>query len=187
MGSRSRSNASLAAERCCIGLGSNLGDRRATLESALARLQGLAGIEVTAVSSAYETSPVGPVPQADFLNAAAELRTSLEPRPLLEALLSTERDHGRRRRQRWGPRSLDLDLLLMGDRRVEEPGLTIPHPQLAFRRFVLVPLLEIAPDLVHPVSGEKLAGILAGLVTGERVRRAGRLLLEDPIGSGPGG
>ena len=194
MASRWRSNASLATERCYIGLGSNMGDRRATLESALAHLQRRAAIEVTAVSSTYETSPVGPVAQADFLNAAAELRTSLEPHRLLEALLSTESDHGRRRGERWGPRRLDLDLLLMGDRRLEEPGLTIPHPYLARRRFVLEPLLEIAPDLVHPVSGERLAGVLANLKTGERVRRAGRLrieerrsLLRDPIGSGPDG
>lgn len=177
----------MAAERCYIGLGSNIGDRRGALESALARLQGREGIEVTAVSSAWETSPVGPVAQADFLNAAAELKTSLAPRRLLEALLSTEREHGRERRQRRGPRSLDLDLLLVGDRRLEEPGLTIPHPCLASRLFVLVPLLEIAPDLVHPVSGERLAGVLAGLETGERVRRAGRLLLEDPTGSAPDG
>ena len=177
----------MATERCYIGLGSNVGDRRGALESALARLQALAGVEVTAVSGAWETSPVGPVAQADFLNAAAELRTSLEPRPLLEALLSTERDHGRQRRQRWGPRSLDLDLLLMGGRCVDEPGLTIPHPRLASRRFVLVPLLEIAPGLVHPVSGERLADVLADLESGERVRPAGRLRLEGPTGSGPDG
>ena len=176
----------MAAERCYIGLGSNIGDRLGALESALSRLQGHAAIEVAAVSSVYETSPVGPVAQADFLNAAAELRTSLEPRRLLETLLAAERGHGRRRRQRWGPRSLDLDLLIMGGRRLDEPGLTIPHPHLARRRFVLVPLLEIAPGLVHPVSGERLAGVLAGLETGERVRRAGRLRV-DPIGSGPEG
>ena len=177
----------MAAERCYIGLGSNIGDRRGALESALARLQSRAGIEVTAVSGAWETSPVGPVAQADFLNAAAELRAALEPRRLLEVLLSTEREHGRERRQRWGPRSLDLDLLLVGDRRLEEPGLTIPHPRLASRRFVLVPLLEIAPGLVHPVSGERLADLLAGLESGDRVRRAGRLLPKDPTGSAPDG
>lgn len=184
----------MAAERCYIGLGSNIGDRQGALESALSHLHSRPEIEVAAVSSVYETSPVGPVAQADFLNAAAELSTSLSPRLLLDALLSTERDLGRRRGQRWGPRSLDLDLLLMGGRRVEEPGLTIPHPRLASRRFVLVPLLEIAPGLVHPVSGERLAGVLAGLETGERVRRTGRLRIEggrgrprrqDPIGSGP--
>lgn len=177
----------MATERCYIGLGSNIGDRRGALESALARLQGQAAIEITAVSSAWETSPVGPVAQADFLNAAAELRTSLEPRGLLEALLAAESDHGRQRRRRWGPRSLDLDLLLVGGRRLEEPGLTIPHPRLASRRFVLVPLLEIAPGLVHPVSGERLADVLADLESGERVRPAGRLRLEGPTGSGPDG
>lgn len=175
MASRSRSNATLATERCFVGLGSNMGDRRGTLESALGALHHQPAIEITAVSSAWETSPVGPLAQADFLNAAAELRTTLEPRRLLEVLQSTEDAHGRRRRQRWGPRTLDLDLLLAGDRRLEEPGLTVPHPRLTQRRFVLEPLLEIAPDLVHPVSGERLAAVLADLATGERVRWSGPL------------
>ncbi len=152
-----------------------MGDRRGTLESALGALHHQPPIEITAVSSAWETSPVGPVAQADYLNAAAELRTTLEPRRLLEVLQATEDAHGRRRRQRWGPRTLDLDLLLAGDRRLEEPGLTVPHPRLGQRRFVLEPLLEIAPDLVHPVSGERLAAVLADLATGERVRRSGPL------------
>ncbi len=155
-----------------------MGDRRGTLESALADLHHHPAIEIAAVSRAWETSPVGPVAQADYLNAAAELRTTLEPRRLLEVLQSTEVSHGRRRRQRWGPRSLDLDLLLAGDRRLQEPGLTVPHPRLRQRRFVLEPLLEIAPDLVHPVSGERLAAVLADLATGERVRRSGPLRIE---------
>lgn len=175
MASRSRSNATLATERCFVGLGSNMGDRRGTLESALGALHHQPAIEITAVSSAWETSPVGPLAQADFLNAAAELRTTLDPRRLLKVLMSTEEAHGRRRRHRWGPRTLDLDLLLAGDHRLEEPGLKIPHPRLTQRRFVLQPLLEIAPDLVHPVSGERLASVLADLATGERVRRSGPL------------
>lgn len=165
----------MAAERCYIGLGSNVGDRRAILESALADLHHQPAIEIAAVSSAWETSPVGPLEQADFLNAAAELRTPLEPLRLLEILQSTESAHGRRRRERWGPRTLDLDLLLAGDRRLEEPGLTVPHPRLRQRRFVLAPLLEIAPELVHPVTRERLDGVLARLDTGERVRRVGPL------------
>ena len=155
-----------------------MGDRRGTLESALADLHHQPAIEITAVSSAWETSPVGPAAQPDFLNAAAELRTTLEPRRLLEILQSTESAHGRRRRERWGPRTLDLDLLLVGDRRLEEPGLTIPHPRLTQRRFVLEPLVEIAPELVHPVSRERLEGILDRLETGERVRRSGPLGIE---------
>lgn len=158
-----------------------MGDRRRTLESALADLHHQPAIEITAASSAWETSPVGPVAQADYLNAAAELRTTLEPRRLLEVLESTEDAHGRRRRQRWGPRTLDLDLLLAGDRRLQEPGLTVPHPRLTQRRFVLEPLLEIAPELVHPVSGERLAAVLAGLATGERVRQSGPLRI---VGAG---
>ena len=155
-----------------------MGDRRGTLESALADLHQQPAIEIAAVSSAWETSPVGPVAQADFLNAAAELRTTLEPRRLLGILQSTESAHGRRRRERWGPRTLDLDLLLVGDRRLEEPGLTVPHPRLTQRRFVLEPLVEIAPELVHPVSRERLDGILDRLAAGERVRRSGPLRVD---------
>jgi 2-amino-4-hydroxy-6-hydroxymethyldihydropteridine diphosphokinase len=176
----------LAAETAYIGCGANLGDRQQTLESALESLHRVGGVTLVAVSGAYETSPVGPVAQGDFLNAVAQIETSVAPRPLLEALLRVEADHGRVRQRRWGPRSLDLDLLLLGEHRVAEPGLTVPHLHLVQRRFVLEPLLELAPDLVHPVTGQPLARHLAGLSTGERVRRLGPLRLPLPDQGDPG-
>ena len=138
--------------RAYIGLGSNLGDREATLREALDRLGAGEGIAVVAVSSFRETDPVGVLDQPRFLNAAAALETSLAPRELLERLLAVERALGRDRAQeeRWGPRTLDLDLLLYGDEEVDEPGLTVPHPRLAERAFVLEPLLELDPGLRLP-------------------------------------
>jgi len=137
-----------------IALGANLGDRRAAIESALAALDDHAAIEVTAVSPIIETEPVGP-PQGRYLNAAARLRTTLAPRALLAVMLDIEAAHGRRRGDevRWGPRRLDLDLLLYGDRIIDEPGLRVPHPRLAERSFVLEPLAAIADDVIHPGLG----------------------------------
>jgi 2-amino-4-hydroxy-6-hydroxymethyldihydropteridine diphosphokinase len=110
------------------------------------------------VSDAIETDPVGPVPQGRFLNAAATLHTALEARDLLDQLLAIERQRGRTRarEERWGPRTLDLDLLLYGDRIIEEPGLSIPHPRLHERTFVLAPLSQIAPDVVVPTLGRTI-------------------------------
>ncbi|MHC4415438.1 MAG: 2-amino-4-hydroxy-6-hydroxymethyldihydropteridine diphosphokinase [Planctomycetota bacterium] len=138
-----------------IALGSNIGDRRRAIESALAALAALDGVEVVAVSSLMETMPEGPPGQGRYLNAAAILRSDLEPRALLEAMLSIEADHGRDRRaeQRWGPRRLDLDLLMYDDRIIDEPGLTVPHPRMHARTFVLEPLVEIAAAAVHPGLG----------------------------------
>ncbi len=138
-----------------IGLGSNLGDRRALIEAALADLARLDGVEVTAVSRLIETEPVGPSPQPEYLNGAAALRTTLGPRRLLEAMHAIEASHGRERANepRWGPRRLDLDLLLYGRRMIDEPGLTVPHPHLHERIFVLEPLSLIAPCALHPVLG----------------------------------
>jgi 2-amino-4-hydroxy-6-hydroxymethyldihydropteridine diphosphokinase len=138
--------------RAYIGLGANLGDREGTLKQALERLARTDGIEVVAVSSFRETDPVGKVDQPRFVNAAAELETSLRPRDLLDRLLEVERALGRDRAQeeRWGPRTVDLDLLLYGDETVEEPGLEAPHPRLAERAFVLEPLLELDPELRLP-------------------------------------
>lgn len=167
----------MCVETAYIGLGSNLGDRLAALEAALGALARLEGLDLVAVSAAYETAPVGPVAQGDYLNAVTQVRTRLKPRALLEALLQIERGHGRERRERWGPRTLDLDLLLWGRVRVAEPGLVVPHPRLTERRFVLEPLLEIAPDLVHPDGGRPLAHDLAALGEGERVRKAAALRL----------
>ncbi len=137
-----------------IAVGSNVGDRRATIEAALRDLDGVGGVELGAVSRILETEPVGP-PQGRYLNAAAALRTTLGARELLAAMLAIEARHGRRRteRARWGPRTLDLDLLLYADAVIDEPGLTVPHPRLHERMFVLEPLAEIAAEVVHPAQG----------------------------------
>ena len=140
--------------RAFVGLGANIGDREATMRAALERLAGVDGVKVVAVSSFRETDPVGMVDQPRFLNAAAELETTLAPRELLDALLAVERSLGRTRDgPRFGPRTIDLDLLLHGDEPVDEPGLTVPHPRLGERAFVLEPLHELDPELVVPGWG----------------------------------
>jgi 2-amino-4-hydroxy-6-hydroxymethyldihydropteridine diphosphokinase len=132
-----------------IGLGANLGDRREALWQALALLGARAGVEVVAVSAFRETDPVGYLEQPPFLNAAALLETSLAPRELLETLLGVERELGRTREgPRFGPRTIDLDLLVYDGVVVDEPGLELPHPRLHERRFALEPLSELDPDLV---------------------------------------
>ena len=152
--------------RAYIGLGSNLGDRRAQLEEALRRLGDDPAISVVAVSSYRDTAPVGVVDQPRFLNAAAALETTLGPRGLLDLLLAVERDLGRDRSgERWGPRTVDLDLLLYGDVSLDEPGLTVPHPRLHERRFVLEPLVELDPALALP-GGERLGDLLGCLEPG---------------------
>ena len=137
-----------------VGLGTNLGDRRGALEMALRELHQPPIITVGCVSSVYETAPVGVTDQPDFLNAVARVRTTLPPRALLEALLDLENKMGRVRTLRWGPRVIDLDLLLYGELQTSEPGLEVPHPRLRERGFVLAPLAEIAPELVLPPDGE---------------------------------
>ena len=141
-----------------IGLGSNLGDREGSLRAALARLAELGEVRA---SSFRETDPVGVTDQPRFLNAAAELSTDLTARDLLDALLAIERDLGRdrSREERWGPRTLDLDLLLYGTDVIDEPGLTVPHPRLAERLFVLEPLDELAPALTLP-DGRRIVDLL---------------------------
>jgi 2-amino-4-hydroxy-6-hydroxymethyldihydropteridine diphosphokinase len=140
--------------RAYVGLGANLGNRAQTIRAALERLGRLPGVEVVAVSSLLETDPVGLEAQPRFLNAAAELETELPPRALLDALLAVERGLGRTREgPRFGPRTIDLDLLLYDDLVVDEPGLTVPHPRLHERRFVLEPLAELDPGLVVPERG----------------------------------
>lgn len=162
----------------CVGLGGNLGDRLARLRAALADIEALDGVSVAAVSSAYESDPVGYLDQPPFLNAAATLHCSLSPAELLVGLFAVEQRHGRQRTIRWGPRTLDLDLLLWGHRVVDAPELQLPHPRLLERDFVLVPLLEIAPDLRHPVTGRKLAEHAAELTEGSRLRKLGPLRAE---------
>jgi 2-amino-4-hydroxy-6-hydroxymethyldihydropteridine diphosphokinase len=146
-----------------VGLGSNVGDRERMLWSAVHMLAYNPGVDVVAVSSFRETDPVGIVDQPRFLNGAAAAETELGPRALLELLLSVERELGRTRDgPRFGPRSIDLDLLLYGDDVVREPGLTVPHPRLHDRRFALEPLAELDPDLAVPGRGPVQA-LLAGL------------------------
>jgi len=135
-----------------VGLGSNLGDRQATLRRALELLA--EHVHVVAASTFRETDPVGVLDQPRFVNAAARIETELPPLALLEVLLAVERRLGRERNERWGPRTIDLDLLLYGQESLEEPGLTVPHPRLHERRFALEPLAELKPALVVPGRGE---------------------------------
>ena len=140
------------AERVFVGLGANLGEARRTLADAMDQLAALPGTRLVASSACYGSAPVdaqGP----DFVNAVVELATALEPPALLQALLHIEQGHGRQRPYHHAPRTLDLDLLLHGQRVVAQPGLTLPHPRLHLRAFVLRPLLELAPELVHPRLG----------------------------------
>ncbi len=147
--------------RAYIGLGGNLGDRQRYLERALALLDAEDGIDVVAVSRVRETEPVGYLDQPPFLNSVAAVQTTLSPRAFLERLLAVERSLGRKRTgPRFGPRTVDLDLLLYGDVTVDEPSLRIPHPRLTERRFVLEPLAEIAPDLALP-DGRRVRDLLA--------------------------
>jgi len=139
--------------RAYVALGANLGDRRRTIEFALERLAAVEGVELVRVSSLRETDPVGVVDQPRFLNGVAQVRTTLPARGLLEALLGVESSLGRVRGDRWGPRTIDLDLLLYDDAVVDEPGLRVPHPRLHERRFVLEPLAELDPALVVPGRG----------------------------------
>ena len=150
--------------RAYVGIGSNLGNPRKTIADALDLLRAEAGIELLAVSSLRETDPVGYESQPKFLNGAAALETELPPRKLLERLLAIEQLLGRIRRDtpRYGPRTIDLDLLLYGQETLAEPGLTVPHPRLHERRFALEPLVELDPALEIPGRGP-IRALLAGL------------------------
>ena len=139
--------------RAYIGLGANLGPREVTILRAVDLLAAADGVSVVEVSQLRESDPVGVADQPMFLNGVVAVDTTLGARVLLETLLAIERELGRERGERWGPRTIDLDLLVFGDEVVDEPGLTVPHPRLAERRFALEPLAELAPDLVVPGLG----------------------------------
>jgi len=159
------------SEVAYLSLGSNVGDREKNLRDAIARLE-TAGC-IAAVSSFYETEPVEFTGQAWFLNCALVLATDKTPAQLLAALLAIEQEMGRRRSQesRKGPRTIDLDILLFGDSVVESPELTIPHPAMHQRRFVLEPLAEIAPEAKHPVLKQTVRELLQALPAGQKVRK----------------
>lgn len=147
-----------------IALGANLGDRAANIASAIERLRAIPGIHVRKVSALLENPAVGGPPDSPpFLNGVAELETTLPPRELLEKLLEIERDLGRQRHRKWDPRTIDLDLLLYGDQIIDEPDLTVPHPRMHERQFVLAPLAKIAPDGMHPVRRRTFTRMLQEL------------------------
>jgi len=149
----------LAVHRAAIALGSNLGNSRAILQQAVITLHQTPGIRVDRYSHPYRTPPLGP-PQPDYLNACVLVSTQLLPEPLLAALLAIETQLGRVRRERWGPRRLDLDLLLYDDWIINYPHLQVPHPRMHERAFVLVPLAEIAATWIEPMTGRAIADLV---------------------------
>lgn len=156
------SSATGRSYQSAIALGSNLGDSLVILKGALTALNQIPDITVTSCSSWYKTAPIGP-PQPDYLNGCALLDVRLTPQKLLQTLLDIEKQFGRVRRERWGPRNIDLDLILFEDFILDTPDLQIPHPRMRERAFVLVPLAEIAPHWIDPVSGKTIAQLIAFL------------------------
>ncbi|MGO9127453.1 MAG: 2-amino-4-hydroxy-6-hydroxymethyldihydropteridine diphosphokinase [Terriglobales bacterium] len=152
-----------------LSLGSNLGDRAANLKAAINRLQTFG--KVLQASSFYETEPVEFTAQPWFLNCAVELQTDKMPQQLMTAILEIEQQMGRQRTQKKGPRTIDVDILLFGDSTVESRGLTIPHPALHQRRFVLEPLAEIAPDQCHPLLKQTIRQLRDALPAGQAIRK----------------
>ena len=157
-----------------VGIGSNLGEREFLIRKAVEALRELPRTSVIQVSSLYDTDPVGDIEQPPFLNAVARIETELEARELLWHLLLIERRMGRVRTQRWGPRSIDLDLLFHGDEVIEEPDLRVPHPEAHRRAFVLLPLQELEPDFTHPETGETIRKMIRKLDPTPSVRKGGR-------------
>ncbi|MGH7936265.1 MAG: 2-amino-4-hydroxy-6-hydroxymethyldihydropteridine diphosphokinase [Chthoniobacterales bacterium] len=156
-------------ELAYLSLGSNMGDREANLREAIAQLKNIGSL--VALSSFYETQPVELENQPWFLNCAVALKTDRSPRELLKAALSIESGMGRLRLRDKGPRKIDIDLLLFGDQILDEPGLTVPHPAMHERRFVLAPLAEIAPEVRHPILQKTASELLAAMGQGQIVRR----------------
>jgi 2-amino-4-hydroxy-6-hydroxymethyldihydropteridine diphosphokinase len=154
--------------RAYVGVGTNLGDRWRNLALAAKRLRSTGLVAIVRASRVWDTAPMGP-PQPRFLNAVLELETRLPPRALLALLQRVEGEAHRRRERRWGPRTLDLDLLLHGDSVIAEPGLRVPHPGIAQRPFVLAPLAELAPDLALPGNGRTVRELLGAVEMGDSV------------------
>jgi 2-amino-4-hydroxy-6-hydroxymethyldihydropteridine diphosphokinase len=165
---------------CLIGLGSNLGDRQATLREALKRLAQHPAIHAVRASRFFETSPAGgPSGQGAFINAAAVLETALGPETLLGVLLEIEASLGRQRGERWGPRTIDLDLLLYDEIVRETPNLVIPHPRMAWRRFVLAPAAEVAGGMIHPTTGWTIKRLVTHLMSATDY-----IAIAGPMGAG---
>jgi 2-amino-4-hydroxy-6-hydroxymethyldihydropteridine diphosphokinase len=158
-----------------IGLGSNLGDREANIRQALQFLEQLPETTIVRGSSLYDTEPVGVPDQPNFLNGVVQIETHLAPRQLLWNLMLIERRLGRVRTQQWGPRVIDLDLLLYGEEVVDEDDLQVPHPHMTQRSFVMVPMVEIDPLLVHPVTNQTMLSILQRLGADPLVKHGSRL------------
>lgn len=155
-----------------LGLGSNLGDRQQLLSAARAALAANDSVQLTGASALYQTAPVGGPPgQPSFLNAVLRIETVLSPQQLLELCLTLEARFGRQRQELWGPRTLDIDLLDYGGMVLSKPELTLPHPRLQLRAFVLIPLAEVAPDWRHPQLGRTAAELLAALSDAGGVHR----------------
>ena len=152
-----------------IGFGSNIGDRLTHIRNAIHTLSKTEGITLQKISSIYTTDPVGYEEQAQFLNGAAAIQTTLFPLSLLHTLKDIETAIGRKHRIRWGPREIDLDILIYGDLCLQTEKLVIPHPEMHLRGFVLVPLVEIAPDLVHPIFQESIQTLCSRLEDGKSV------------------
>ena len=150
-----------------LGLGTNVGKRRENLRRALAELAKCGKIEVSRISSVYQSAPWGVTEQPDFLNLVVEIETELAARELLEIVKEIERQMGRQAGPRWGPRLIDIDILLLGEEQVTEADLVVPHPRLLERAFVLVPLAELAPELM--VGGERAAEVAARLAKEQRI------------------
>lgn len=149
--------------KACIGIGANQGARTAQCHEAVARLEADPAVRVCVVSDWFETAPVGPVPQGDFINGVVVVETTLVPEALLALCLSVETEMGRVRETRWGPRVIDLDILLYGDRVIDSTPLVVPHPAMCERGFVMVPLAQVAPDWLHPLKRETMAELAEAL------------------------